>query len=678
MAKISPYARVSEVAVADVTWRDGFWAGRIERCRKSMIPSMWKILDDPSLSHAFANFRIAAGLEEGNHSGPPFFDGDLYKWLESVADIYAQTRDTELDRLMDDVIAVIARAQRSDGYLHTPVLIAQKNGGSAGKVDAGDRLHFEVYNFGHLMTTACRHAQATGKDSLLSVARRVADYLIERFRNPDPETAKNNICPSHLMGLVELYRQTGEAKYLDLAAALIDSRDIIKDGTDDNQDRIPFRAQRKAVGHAVRANYLYAGVADVYSENGDPSLLPPLESIWQNVAHTKTYITGATGALYDGVSPDGDEDHWAIQRIHQAYGREYQLPNATAYNETCANIGNALWNWRMFRITGEARFMDTVETVLYNSVLSGISLDGTKFFYQNALRRERALPFVLRWPRTRSRYLSSFCCPPNVLRTIAGAGAMAYGISREGITVNLYGGNDLSTRLSDGSPVALSQESDYPWDGKILVRVEEAPNRAFSLSFRIPAWAKGATLRIRGAAESSAGAEPEEKPVAGSYCELNRIWKAGDVVELKLPMNPRLVLSHHLVEETRNQAAILRGPIVYCLESADLPKSSADLPDGPAADDIYLPSDISLATVAGSGVLEGMTLLRGTVCRLAPTSAAATGSVGAAGVDTPAAPLYPELGEWSMEKLDLSFVPYFAWDNRGSGEMSVWMPLRWV
>ncbi len=657
MVKISPYARVAEPAVADVKWENGFWAGRIARCHTTMIPSMWKILDDPALSHAFANFRIAAGLEEGRHSGPPFFDGDLYKWLESVADIYAQTQDAELDRLMDEVIAVIAAAQRGDGYLHTPVLIAQKNGSEVGKRDAGDRLHFEVYNFGHLMTTACRHAQATGKDSLLAVARRVADYLIERFRNPDPETAKNNICPSHLMGLVDLYRQTGERKYVELAAALIDSRDIIKDGTDDNQDRIPFRAQRKAVGHAVRANYLYSGAADVYAENGDPSLLEPLESIWKNVAHTKTYITGATGALYDGVSPDGDEDHWAIQRIHQAYGREYQLPNMTAYNETCANIGNALWNWRMFRITGEARFMDTVETVLYNSVLSGISLDGTKFFYQNALRQERALPFSLRWPRTRSRYLSSFCCPPNVLRTIAGAGAMAYGITREGLTVNLYGGNSLSTSLADGSRVSLSQKTDYPWDGKIHIELAEVPGRAFAISLRIPSWARGASVSVNGSA-----CEEEIRPC--SYLPVTRAWKKGDIIELDLPMNPRLVLAHHLVEETRNQAAILRGPIVYCLESKDLP-------EGTKLDEVYIPTAIRLGTLQGSGALSGMTLLRGTVCRLS--------SPGLAGeAREPSEGLYTELGKWSMEDIFATFLPYFAWDNRGQSEMSVWLPLRWV
>lgn len=672
MVKISPYALVAELPVSDVSWENGFWAGRIGRCRETMIPSMWKILDDPSLSHAFANFKIAAGLEEGKHSGPPFFDGDLYKWLESVADIYAQTRDPALDSLMDEVIAVIAKAQRADGYLHTPVLIAQKGQGEGEKRELGDRLHFEVYNFGHLLTTACRHKQATGKDSMLGVARKAADYLVERFRNPDPETAKNNICPSHLMGLVELYRMTGEKKYVDLAAALIDTRDLIKDGTDDNQDRIPFRAQRRAVGHAVRANYLFAGAADVYSENGDASLLPALESVHANVAHTKTYITGATGALYDGVSPDGDEDHWAIQRVHQAYGREYQLPNATAYNETCANIGNALWNWRMFRITGEAKFVDTVETVLYNSVLSGISLDGTKFFYQNALRQERALPFSLRWPRTRSRYLSSFCCPPNVLRTIAGAGAMAYGVTREGLTVNLYGGNRLDTSLADGSRLSLTQATDYPWDGKIAIRIDEASGRAFSLSLRIPAWARGARVSVN-------GVESAEKPVPGSYFAEKRAWKAGDTVELELPMTPRLVLSHHLVEETRNQAAVLRGPIVYCLESNDLP-------EGVRLPDVLLPGSIRLETFPGSGALSGMTLLRGTACRL-------VSSAGAGGDE-----LYPELGQWSLEDIPVTFIPYFAWDNREPvmerpvdknsvggkrgaeehGEMSIWLPLRWT
>ncbi|HWR11724.1 MAG TPA: glycoside hydrolase family 127 protein [Rectinemataceae bacterium] len=670
MAKFSPYAIVGEIPVGDMVWTKGFWADRVECCHSSMIPAMWSILVNDSLSHAFANFRIAAGMEEGEHSGPPFFDGDLYKWLESVASVFALTKDPELDSLMDRVIGVIAKAQRADGYLHTPVIIAERNKARKASADGAaapapayagsdaaapavkamvDRLHFEVYNFGHLMTTACRHFEATGKRAMLDVAVRAADYLIDRFANPDPQTAKNNICPAHYMGLIELFRITGKSRFRDFAAALIDNRNLIQDGTDDNQDRIPFRDQRKAVGHSVRANYLYAGVADVYAETGDETLLPPLFSIWDNVAHAKTYITGATGALYDGVSPDGDEDHWSIQRVHQAYGREYQLPNTTAYNETCANIGNALWNWRMFRITGEVRFLDVIETVLFNSVLSGISLDGRKYFYQNTLREESVMPVKLRWPRHRSAYLTSFCCPPNVLRTIAGAGTMAYGITDKGVTVNLYGGNRLATKLKDGSPIRLSQKTNYPWDGDIAISVEEAPAGEFSISLRIPNWAPGATISVNG--------QPVEAPcAAGAFREIRRSWAAGDLIRLTLPMAARMLCAHPLVEESRNQAAVMRGPIVYCVESADLP-------EGLSIKDIMLRSDAVFSEEPGTGALKGLTLL------------------GCAGARLPSGSedsLYRELPSRAPEDLPLKLVPYFAWDNRGEGEMTVWLPLRWA
>lgn len=667
MAKFSPYATIGEIPISDMAWTKGFWAERFDRCHRVMIPAMWKILQNDTLSHAFANFRIAAGLEEGEHSGPPFFDGDLYKWLESVASVFAVTKDPQLDSLMDMVIAVISKAQRADGYLHTPVLIAEKNQGRGGAVAPGptpvdcdaaggpapppmaDRLHFEVYNFGHLMTTACRHFEATGKTSLLDVAVRAADYLIGRFAVPDPRTAKNNICPSHYMGLVELYRITGADRFRDFAFALIDNRNLIQDGTDDNQDRIPFREQRKAVGHAVRANYLYAGVADVYVETGDKTLLPALMSIWDNVAHAKTYITGATGALYDGVSPDGDEDHWSIQRVHQAYGREYQLPNTTAYNETCANIGNALWNWRMFRITGEVRFMDVVETVLYNSMLSGISLDGTKYFYQNTLREEGVMPVRLRWPRHRSDYLTSFCCPPNVLRTIAGAGTMAYGITEKGIAVNLYGGNRLSTSLKDGALIELSQETAYPWDGDIKLTISAAPSSEFSISLRIPHWISGSTIAVNGKPVGSP-CEP------GAYAEIRRIWRAGDTIRLQMPLRPRILCAHPLVEESRNQAAVMRGPIVYCLESDDLPK-------GVGIKDVLLHSNARFSEEPGIGALSGLTLLTSEGSRLDSGSDDA---------------LYHELSSYDFMALPLRLVPYFAWDNRSHGEMTVWLPLRWM
>jgi hypothetical protein len=612
---------------------------------------MWKILDDPATSHAFANFRIAAGLEKGEHSGPPFFDGDFYKWLEAASLAYATTADSSLDALMDEVITVIAAAQRSDGYIHTPVVIAER----AGKLLSGDltdRLNFEVYNMGHLMTAACRHREATGKDSLLRIAIRAADFLKGYFSKPSPEIAKNNICPSHIMGLIDLFRSTGDASYRELAEVCIAVRDLIADGTDDNQDRIPFKLQRRAVGHAVRANYLYAGAADVYAETGDESYLSALESVWNDVVERKMYVTGACGALFDGVSPDGAEDHQSIQRVHQAYGREYQLPNITAYNEVCASVGNALWNWRMFKLRGEARFMDVVETVLYNGLPVGISLDGERYFYRTALRQPKELPFFLRWPRSRASYLSSFCCPPNVLRLIGAASAMAYAVSEDGLWVNLYGSGSVDTRLLDGSRVSLSQETDYPWEGRVTIRVEAAPDRPMRLRLRVPSWAAGATLRV-----ISQAREEGLKVGEGSYALLERLFAPGDMIILDLPMRPRLTIANDLVEETRNQVALCRGPLVYCLESKDLPENVG-------VEDVVVPSDAVFTPRPGEGILAGISALEGEVLRLI--------------ADPPGPELYVSLPPHRLEKFRARFIPYFAWDNRGQSEMSVWLPLRWA
>ena len=502
------------------------------------------------------------------------------------------------------------------------------------------------------MTAACRHRQATGSDELLAVARRAADYLRGYFANPTPERAKNSICPSHYMGLVDLapghrrrlVRAPGRVAHRHARPHQPTARTTTRTGSRSGR-------QRQAVGHAVRANYLYAGAADVLAETGDQTLREPLEAIWADVTGTKLLVTGGAGALYDGVSPDGADDHNAIQRIHQAYGRPYQLPAITAYNETCANIGNALWNWRMFKLTGEARFVDVVENVLYNSVLVGISLDGTRFSYRNALRQERDLPFHLRWSRTRERFITSYCCPPNVLRTIAGSAAWAFGASAAGVWVNLYGASTLDTTLPGGEPVRLVQRTDYPWDGAVEIAFERAPGRAFAVNLRIPGWARGASIRVNG---RRAGVEAEP----GTYARLERTWAAGDRVEIDLPMRPRLLVAHPLAEEIRNQVAVARGPLVYCLESKDLP-------DGMQVSDVVMPSDAVFEERKGEGVFDGMVLLSTRALRLDVEGG-------------PQRELYRTLGRHTLRRQDATLIPYFAWDNRGSSEMSTWLPVRWA
>lgn len=336
--------------MGSVKWTDGFWQERMETCKQTMVPQLWEIYHDATLCHSYKNFEIAAGLDTGTFVGPSFHDGDFYKVLESVAALYAYTKDPNLNKMMDSAIHVIGLAQRSDGYLYTKSIIDQKHTGKSELFD--DKLSFEAYNLGHLMTAACVHYRATGKKNLLNIAIKATDFLLSFYTKASPEQARNAICPSHYMGIIEMYRTVRDPRYLKLAQKLIDIRGATE-GTDDNSDRVPFRQMQHAGGHAVRANYLFAGVADVYAETGDTTLLSVLNKMWDDVTFRKMYITGGCGALYDGVSPDGTSyNPDTVQKVHQAYGRAFQLPLKTAHNETCANIGNLLWNWRMFLSSG--------------------------------------------------------------------------------------------------------------------------------------------------------------------------------------------------------------------------------------------------------------------------------------------------------------------------------------
>ncbi len=641
-----PHAKVQPLPLGEARWTSGFWAERFELCRTQMIPSMERLMRGTNHTQFFRNFEIAAGLAEGRSRGAPFNDGDFYKWMEAACAMLAVTKDAALDQRLDEIVAVIAQAQRPDGYLHTPVLIRARSG-DTNAAPFQDRNNFEMYNLGHLMTTACLHHRVTGKTNLLGVACKAADFLHATFSGASPEVARSSVCPSHYMGMVELYRETRDPRYLELAKRFFALRSQITDGGDDNQDRIPFEQQTQAVGHAVRANYLYAGAADLFLETGDVSLWKPLELIWTNVAQQKLYVTGGCGAIYDGASPDGSKEQKSITRMHQAYGRNYQLPNTTAHNETCASIGNVLWNWRMFLATGEARYMDVVELTLYNSVLSGVGLDGTNFFYTNPLRVTDPLPTELRWSRTRVPYVSSFCCPPNVVRTIAEASDYAYAKSADAIWVNLYGGSMLATELAAAGKVKLTQETEYPWSGRVRITVNECDTNAFALRLRIPGWAKQASLRVNlGPVDSVA------KPA--TYLEIHRVWKAGDAIDLNLPMPVELIEANPLVEETLGQVAVKRGPIVYCLESVDLPTGVKPL-------DVLIPPDISLRARFDQRLLGGVVVLEGAA--LARMNSQWSGE------------LYRELSQVTPTPIKLRLIPYSLWANRGAGEMSVWLPL---
>jgi DUF1680 family protein len=652
----SPNAKMYMVDLADVKWTNGFWAERFEVCRTTMVPHMWEILSSESESHAWANYRIAAGLQEGKFSGPPFNDGDFLKWFEALAQVYAVTRDPAIDRQMDEIIAVIAKAQREDGYLHTQTIIPQRQGDPKVK-EFAEREHFETYNMGHLMTAACVHYRATGKTTLLACARKAADYIDHLCKTVPADLARNAICPSHYMGVVELYRATREPRYLELAKQLIEIRSLVgeQDGSDQNQDRVPFRQMIEAVGHAVRANYLYAGVADVVAESGDQSLFKTIATISDDVSGQKLYITGATGALYDGASPDGSAKYAAIKTVHQAYGRDYQLPNLTAYNESCATVGFVMWQWRMLELTGDARYADLFEQSLYNGVLPAIGLEGKSYFYVNALKKLKDFDWPMRWSRTRTPNIkSSFCCPPNVVRTIAEAHNYVYTLSPDTLWVHLYAANNLDTAWTGGARIKLKQETDYPWSGAVKFTIAEAPSRDIALKLRIPGWLHGgaATLRVNG------------QPVAasltpGTYAEVKRTWRSGDVVDLVLDFKPALWEANPLVEETTDQIAVRCGPLVYCLESNDLPVGTRLTDVALALDDSHRQFTAQREKISGASVV-ALTLAAFTMAR---------------GPWTPGQ-LYREAAPPAPREFPLKLVPYYAWGNRGDTEMSVWLPTR--
>ena len=663
----SQYAVMRSVPLSSIQWTDGFWGERFQVLSQTSVQSMWQTWQSPQ-GKGFNNFLIAAGEMQGEHHGPPFHDGDMYKWIEAVASVYAVNHDPELMTIMDRFIGLVQLAQRPDGYIHTPVIIRERNNAAAtmpvgftdGSAPVGtatgtrndaafeNRLNFETYNLGHLIMAGIIHKRATGKTTLFDCGVKAADFLYDFCQRAPQELAGNAICPSHYMGVAELYRETGNPKYLELLKQFIDIRGMVQNGTDDNQDRIPFRQQYQAMGHAVRANYLYAGVADLYLESGEEQLMRNLTSIWQDITQRKMYINGACGALYDGTSPDGTNyTPDSIQKVHQSYGRPYQLPHSTAHNETCANIGNMLFNWRMLQATADAKYADLVENCLLNSILCGISLDGEKYFYTNPLRMSDELPYTLRWPKERKKYISCFCCPPNTLRTLCQAQDYIYTTSTDTIYINLYGSSRLNANLGGNiGNITLTQQTDYPWQEDVVISFEQLKNKKkkpFTLMLRVPEWCEGATAQVN-------NQTPSEHLQKG-YFPITGAWQQGDVIRLHLPMKTRIIEANPLVEENRGQVAVMRGPLLYCLESKDLTNINID--------DVTMPVYAQFSTVETT--IEG--------CRMI---ALETEAVVRSQQDW-SQQLYRSASITKTRKI-IRLIPYFAWGNRGQSEMTVWMP----
>jgi DUF1680 family protein len=640
LAVVSPAQQrdypVKPVPFTAVHVNDTFWAPRIEINRTVTIPFAFKKDEETG---RFNNFiRAAKALQHEpfeNHRPPgyPFDDTDVYKVLEGAAYTLSVHPDPQLDSYLDHVIEMIKAAQEPDGYLYTartidPLHPHAWSGPERWKLEGVDS--HELYNLGHLYEAAVAHYQATGKRSLLDVALRTADLLCATFG-----PGKQAIFPGHQiteMGLAKLYRVTGDERYLNLAKFMLDVRGPGVEqgaGREYNQSYKKVVDQSEAVGHAVRATYMYSGMADVAALTGDTSYINAIDRIWENVDGKKLYITGGIGARHAG----------------EAFGDNYELPNMSAYNETCASVGNDFWNHRLFLLHGDARYIDVMERTLYNGLISGVSLDGTTFFYDN--------PLESKGQHARSPWFGVACCPGNITRFMASVPGYVYGERDNAVWVNLYMASTADIKLDNGRTVKITQETRYPWDGAVKMTVTPDQAADLTIHVRIPGWAHNdpvgsdlyrftdeskaaATLKVNGRAVPLA--------LNQGYVDVKRMWKAGDTIELNLPMPVRRVAANGEVGADRGRVAIQRGPIVYALEWKDNP--------GGQVRNLMLPASSLLRAEFAPDLLKGVEVVKGKAVALD----------------------YDASGRLKKADEEFTAIPYYAWANRGKGQMAVWIP----
>ncbi len=630
LEKDYPYQPVSFTAVH---FDDVFWTPRLETNRSVTIPYAFEKCKE---SGRFYNFERAAKVLKGepvkdlSPSGFTFDDTDPYKVLEGASFGLAVKYDRDMDAYLDDLIALIASAQEPDGYLYTTRTI---NPASPHKWSGKERwvnvkhLSHELYNMGHLYEATAAHYQATGKRTLLDMALKNADLLCKTFgpgKNEDP--------PGHQiieMGLVKLYRITGERKYLDLAKFFLDTRG--PGGGDYSQAHKKVIDQDEAVGHAVRATYMYSGMADVAALSGDQAYIDALQRIWNNMVGKKLYITGGIGAMHEG----------------EAFGPNYRLPNMSAYCETCAAIGSVYWNHRMFLLHGDSQYIDVLERTLYNGVISGISLDGKTFFYPNPLESDGR--------HQRSPWFGCACCPSNITRFLASVPGYAYAQKENAVYVNLFAAGKAQINLNDNQ-VTIQQQTRYPWDGNVKMTITPEKEGEFEMYVRIPGWVMHRPVPSDlYAYRKPSGLKPviringNEIPMAldKGYVRIDRIWKAGDTVDLSLPMSVRQVVAHEKVEEDRNRIALERGPIVYCLEGADAENGRIR--------NMMLDVNADFQTEFRPDLLGGVQVL--------------TGPVTVVGLDE-------NENRILQKQVTVMAIPYYAWCNRRANEMVVWLPTQ--
>lgn len=620
----SPYAKLRPVGLDAVTIADRFWAPRQRVNHDVTLPTQYERLEETGRIH---NLRRAAGKAEGPFIGRYFNDSDVYKWLEAVAWTLGSDHDARLAELADGVIAEIAAAQQPDGYLNSYFMFEHE----AERWTNFD-LH-EMYCAGHLFQAAVAHYRATGKTTLLDVATRLADHICDVF-GPEDEGKRwgNDGHPEVELALVELYRATRNRRYLDQARYFIDARGYGRlgrpygvYGPEYSQDHLPFRELSSVDGHAVRALYLNSGGADVLAETGDQGLGDAIERMWSNMTGQRSYLSGGVGSRYEG----------------EAMGKDYELPNERAYTETCAAIASLMWAWRMLATTGDAQYADVFEHTLYNAVLPGISLVGDTYFYQNPLADDGT--------HRRQAWFGTACCPPNVARMLASLGGYLYGVGDDGIWVHQYIAGAAHIETAGGTTVTLRQQANYPWSGEIEIAVDGSGE--WSLHLRIPGWCEsGAAILVND--------QPWQGDIRpGTYAELRRQWSPGDRLTLRLPMPVRRVECHPFVAENAGRVALLRGPLLYCLEGVDY---AVDVRE------VALPMGAELRVAERADLLGGVVVVQGTAEHVAPGAGwkqRLYRSVDASATDGRRA------------TVELLAVPYFAWANRDAGRLQVWLPV---
>ena len=620
----SPHAKLHMVPVSavDVT---GFWANRRATNVNSSIPSMRTELEQHG---RMTNFARLSGKSNEPQRGPLYSDSDVYKWLEAVAFVLQTGDDAAMRKAAEAIIRDIVAAQEPGGYLNTYYVADKKD---QRMLQHTQEVGHELYCIGHLLQAGIAYYRATGDATMLDAGIRFVDEFLLPHYGPGPD--QKPIIAGHPeieMALIELYRTTGKQEYLKRAGYILtgDTRWTIRPRDITYMFcGVPFPTRTKLEGHAVRAMYACCGATDYYLETGDPAYWKTLEMLWHDLSEHQMYVTGGVGARAEG----------------EAFGNEYELPNERAYGESCAAIGNMMWNTRMLAATGEARFTDVIERALYNGINSGMSLNGTMYCYRNPLAFEPATGDVIRNP-----WYDTTCCPPNLERTLASLPGYFYSTSKDGVYVHLYDASSMKWRLEDGTPIELVQTTSYPWQGDVELSVSPAQAKEFTVHVRIPGWSKKSTVAVNG--------KPMEGVKAGEYLAITRRWAAGDKVALGFDMTPQVLEANPAVTEDVGKVVLQRGPLVYCMEGLDqkVPSHQMNLADFRAH------TSGATRTRYEAGLLGGVTVLDhpGTLAASGPGS------------------LYQAEGsaKQTNRPATLTLIPYYAWSNRALTPMQVWIP----